>query len=151
MVPWFEVSDEMVWLVCRMEGPGLESFDVMMCEESRGQDVAIRVAVSEFMSLARVVDVQTVAMPGVEVLLSKGVSCKVCLVNELVLSTISEAHRHDIEQVRGNGRRGKVRTVARQGHSIANESLTNSDFQSRQRAILFEPEAMVQLGAQEAP
>ncbi|KAK8690149.1 hypothetical protein V6N13_088850 [Hibiscus sabdariffa] len=71
-------------------------------------------------------------------MVSGGVQRKVRSVNELVLAGLSGKQRAVLLKAQGRKKGRKAGKVGQRELYFANESLTNSDFQARQRALLRE-------------
>ncbi|KAK8690493.1 hypothetical protein V6N13_074026 [Hibiscus sabdariffa] len=89
----------------------------------------------------------TVKEQGVEVVVAGWVFRNVRSVNDLVRNTGSEEQKCILEKARGKGRRNKANSIVRDNEVFGNYSLSNSDFQARQAAILKEGEATARLRA----
>ncbi|KAK9045610.1 hypothetical protein V6N11_051519 [Hibiscus sabdariffa] len=83
----------------------------------------------------------------VEVVVAGWVFRNVRSVNDLVRNTGSEEQKCILEKARGKGRRNKSKSIVGDSEVFGNYSLSDSDFQARQAAILKEAEATARLGA----
>ncbi|KAK8578417.1 hypothetical protein V6N13_116262 [Hibiscus sabdariffa] len=88
-----------------------------------------------------------VSEQGVELVVVEGSVRKVRSVNDLVLNTGSKEQKQTLVKAKGKGRRNKARQAAGESKFFGNYSLSDSDFQARQVAIICEAEATIQLGA----
>ncbi|KAK8690489.1 hypothetical protein V6N13_074022 [Hibiscus sabdariffa] len=83
---------------------------------------------------------------GVEVIVAGWVFRNVRSVNDLVRNTGSEEQKCILAKARGKGRRNKAKSIVGDSEVFGNYSLSVSDFQARQAAILKEAEATARLG-----
>ncbi|KAK8658730.1 hypothetical protein V6N13_036927 [Hibiscus sabdariffa] len=83
----------------------------------------------------------------VEVVVASGVFRKVRSVNDLVLNTGSAEQKCILMKARGKVRRNKAKSTVGDSELFGNYSLSDSDFQATQAAILKEAEAIARLGA----
>ncbi|KAK8690498.1 hypothetical protein V6N13_074031 [Hibiscus sabdariffa] len=149
MVVW----DECVGLLDRETGLGLERFDVMWWDtalESRGREVVSvrrlagpeqggegdRRALTVLQSNARNTSLTYAESDLVPV-----------PVKLAVKEQGSEEQKCILEKGRGKGRRNKAKSIVGDSEVFGNYSLSDSEFQARQAAILKEAEATARLGA----